>query len=272
MTTEPEAAPIETTPAQEPPTLEKEDETMGGNGAGEEKALKFTEEEMRGLKLKDGVDVQGEDDRWAAATVTAIDDGGVKIHFTGFTSKYDLMIKWADHERLAPPWSIVWKGTKKNPPTKKKKATGGKGKPAKKAKKAVEEPPEEEPTEEDLEEKIWVASPEGETFQLEGPMSTFCKQHDISAAAMAKMLKENNPDDGKVMKDYEGWKCWRSNRKSAEVLSAKAKNGSTLNDIHERMQSQHVMKEYPVTRVHYRGSLWERRDGKLVLVGGAPKW
>jgi len=252
----PEAAVIESTPANKNTT----------DAVKEAVPPVFTMAGMKLLSLKDEVDAQDKGDgRWAAGKVVALEDGGVKISYAGFASKYDASYAWADAGCLAPPWSRVWKGIK-NPATKKKKKAKD-TRPTKKAKKATVEEPAEEPTEADLEEKIWVESPEGEAYELEGTMTAFCKENELNANAMSQLLKENVVGGGdgeeKVMKAHKGWKCWRADRKTASVVEAKMKNRSTLTDIHERIQNQHEMGShledgYKMTTVKYQVGARER--------------
>ena len=129
----------------------------------------YDEAKMRSLVVKDGVDAHDRDDgRWAAAVVKEIKEEGLLMSYRGFSAKYDKMYTWAEHERLADPWTKVWKTKPKAPPKRKKASKGQGGKKAK-----IEEKAEPEASKEDQTEHIWVESPEGKSFQLEGEACFF---------------------------------------------------------------------------------------------------
>ena len=80
-------------------------------------------------------------------------------------------------------------------------------------------------------------------------------------------LSKQNDVTTKASKDHKGWRCWRATSEAAKEIVAKKKMASTVDDIKERMASQHKMKEYPVTTLRFEGQVWERKDGKLVALG-----
>jgi len=245
-------APVEIKAAEEAPVAVKKVE-----------AIPFTEEKMKSLVVKDTFDVL-DAGRWAKGMVKEVKEEGILVTYPGFKAVHDKTYTWDQHECICPVNSKVYPGRKKAAPKpKKRKKKAVVEKPAKKAKKDAEPEPQvqDDVVPEEEKEHIWVESPEGKAFKVEGPLSAFCREHGLNATTMSALSKAGADQ---VSKTHKGWKCWKANAQKAAEIGAKLKTRSTWDDIKERVTRQHVMKTNESTyHVYFKGVRWERIGGKL---------